>query len=258
MLDTLKEIGELDNTLIVVTADNGMPFPRCKATCYEFGIHMPLAIRWGDTIKPGRVVDDFVSFTDFAPTFLEAVGMSIPNNMTGRSLLPILQSDKSGQIDPDRDHAIVGVERHFPGGRKGGWGYPIRAIRTEQYLYIQNLAPDRWPAGDPDGPVWPDDDPTGGFGDCDGSPTKTYLCDHRKDQSYYYNLAFGKRPAEELYDVKKDPYQLRNLADQDQYKKTRTELAAGLKKDLIETKDPRMFGKGRELDGYARRYQKSL
>ncbi|MBA7682744.1 Ulvan-active sulfatase [subsurface metagenome] len=272
MLKKLEEIGELDNTLIVVTSDNGMAFPRCKATCYEFGIHMPLAIRWGGKVKPGRVVNDFVSFTDFAPTFLEAAGIAVPRNMTGKSLLPILQSAppkgvlrSSGQVDPNRDHVVVGVERHFPGGRKGGWGYPIRAIRTEQFLYIQNLAPDRWPAADPDGPVWPDDDPTGGFGDCDGSPTKTYLCSHRQDQAYYYDLAFGKNPAvpgtpygEQLYDVTKDPYQLHNLAGQGRYASIKADLAARLKKDLVETRDPRAIGKGDELDEYARKYQKPL
>ncbi|MBN2315596.1 MAG: sulfatase [Sedimentisphaerales bacterium] len=258
MMDMLKEIGELDNTLIVVTGDNGMAFPRCKATCYEFGIHMPLAIRWGSRVKPGRVVNDLVSFTDFAPTFLEAAGASVPKNMTGKSLLPILQSNRAGQVDPHRDHVVVGVERHFPGGRKGGWGYPIRAIRTERFLYIRNLTPNRWPTADPDGPVWPADDPTGGFGDCDGSPTKTYLCTHRRDQSYFFNLAFGKRPADELYDIKNDPYQLRNLADQNQYAEIKMELAARLKKELIETQDPRALGKGQELDDYALKYQKSL
>lgn len=258
MLKKLKEIGELDNTLIVVTSDNGMPFPRCKATCYEFGIHMPLAIRWGSVVKPGRIVNDFVSFTDFAPTFLETAGIAVPKNMTGKSLLPILQSARSGQVDPHRDHAVVGVERHFPSGRKGGWGYPIRAFRTEQFLYIQNLTPDRWPAADPDGPVWPDDDPTGGFGDCDGSPTKTYLCNHRQDQAQYYDLAFGKNPAEQLYDVTKDPYQLQNLADQSRYAKIKADLAARLRRELLETKDPRAIGKGDELDGYARKFQKPL
>jgi uncharacterized sulfatase len=258
MLDTLEKIGELDNTLIVVTSDNGMPFPRCKASCYEFGIHMPLAIRWGNKVKPGRVVNDFVSFIDFAPTLLEAAGFPVPKNMIGKSLMPILQSDRSGQVDPYRDHVVVGVERHFPGGRNGGWGYPIRAIRTERFLYIKNLASERWPAGDPDGPVWPDDDPTGGFGDCDGSPTKTYLCDHKQDQAYYYNLAFGKHPAEELYDVKKGPFQLRNLASQNRYDQIKTKLAAKLKEDLIKNKDPRAIGEGSELDNYARKYQKSL
>jgi N-sulfoglucosamine sulfohydrolase len=258
MLKKLEDVGELDNTLVVVTADNGMAFPRCKATCYEFGIHMPLAIRWGRKVKPGRVLDDFVSFTDFAPTFLDAAGVKVPGNMTGESLLPVLQSAGSGQVDPNRDHAVVGLERHFPGGRKGGWGYPVRAIRTDQYLYIRNLAPDRWPTADPDGPVWPDDDPTGGFGDCDGSPTKTYLCEHKQDGAHFFNLAFGKRPAEELYDVKKDPFQLQNLAEQRRYAGVKAKLAARLKKDLLDTQDPRALGRGQELDDYARKYQDCL
>jgi len=258
MVEKLEEIGELDNTIIVVTSDNGMPFPRCKATCYEFGIHMPLAIRWGSVVKSGRVVNDFVSFTDFAPTFLEAAGIGVPNNMTGESLLPILRSARSGQVEVGREHVVVGMERHFPGGRKDGLGYPIRAIRTEQFLYIQNLTPDRWPAADPVGPVWPDDDPTGGFGDCDGSPTKTYLCNHRQDQSKYYELAFGKNPAEQLFDVTKDPYQLQNLADQSQYAESKADLAERLKRDLVETEDPRAIGRGDELDEYARKFQKSL
>ena len=258
MLEKLEAIGELDNTLVVVTSDNGMPFPRCKATCYEWGIHMPLAVQWGGRIKPKRIVDDFVSFTDFAPTFLDAAGISVPKNMTSQSLLPVLQSGRSGQVDAGRDHVVVGVERHFPGGRKGGWGYPIRAIRTGQYLYIHNLAPDRWPVGDLVGPVWPDDDPTGGLGDCDGSPTKTYLCNHREDQAYYYDLAFGKRPAEELYDVTRDPYQLHNLADQSRYAKIKADLAARLEKDLLDAKDPRSIGRGHELDELARKYQECL
>ena len=258
MLNKLQDIGELDNTIVVVTSDNGMAFPRCKATCYEFGIHMPLAIRWGSQVRPGRVVNDFVGFTDFAPTFIEAAGIPVPANMTGKSLMPILQSDRSGWVDPERDHVVVGVERHFPGGRKGGWGYPIRAIRTAQFLYIRNLAHDRWPVGDPDGPVWPDDDPTGGFGDCDGSPTKTYLCEHREDRAYHYELAFGKRPAEELYDVKKDPYQLKNLAGQRRYAKVKADLAARLTEELLKTEDPRALQRGHELDGYARSFQKPL
>ena len=71
MLKTLEEHGELDNTLVVVTSDNGMPFPRAKATAYNYGVHMPLAIRWGRGInKSGRIIEDFVNHIDFAPTFL--------------------------------------------------------------------------------------------------------------------------------------------------------------------------------------------
>jgi len=258
MIAQLEAIGELENTLIVVTGDNGMPFPRCKAACYEWGIHVPLAVYWGGQIRGARVIDDFVSFTDLAPTFLEAAGLPVPEYMTGKSLMPLLMAEGSGRIEAQRDRVVVGVERHFPGGRAGGWGYPIRAIRTRQYLYIRNLASDRWPAGDPTGPVWPDDDPTGGFGDVDGSPTKRYLCEHRSDHRRFYDLAFGKRPAEELYDVSQDPYQLQNLADDTRYAEAKSELARRLKRELINTQDPRALGRGQELDDYARNCQESL
>ncbi len=258
MLDKLEEIGELDNTLIVFTGDNGMAFPRCKATCYEWGIHMPLAIRWGDFVKGGRVVDDFISFTDFAPTFLEAAGVEIPESMTGRSLMNILRSGNSGQVDPERDHIVAGVERHMPGGREGGWGYPIRAIRTEQYLYIRNYAPDRWPAGDPEGPAWPDDDQTGGFGDVDGCPTKDFIVANKSSKEYYFNLVFGKRPKEELYDVVKDPYQLINLAGDPGLQEVKAGLRERLAAELGTTGDPRATGRGAELDQHAIDYQNSL
>jgi uncharacterized sulfatase len=258
MLEALDRTGELDNTLIVFTGDNGMAFPRCKATCYEWGIHVPLAIRWGDVVKGGRVVDDFVSFTDFAPTFLEAAGIEIPESMTGKSLMNILKSPESGQIEPERDHVVAGVERHFPGGRDGGWGYPIRAIRTDRYLYIHNYAPDRWPAGDPDGPVGPDDDMTGGFGDIDGCPTKDYLVAHKSDLEYFYNLAFGMRPEEELYDVVQDPFQLNNLAGDPGFLEIKAGLRDLLDEELMKTEDPRATEKGAELDQYAIDYQSSL
>ncbi len=258
MLKMLEAKGELDNTIIVVTGDNGMAFPRAKATCYDSGTHMPLAIRWGDKVKAGQVVDDFASFTDFAPTFLEAAGVKVPGNMLGKSLMPILCARKSGQIERDRDFIIVGVERHFPGGRKDGWGYPIRAIRNDKYLYIKNYSPDRWPVADPGGPVWPADDPTGGYGDVDGSPSKTYLYNNKENYPQLFNLAFGKRPAEELYEVEPDPYQMNNLADNPQYLTVKNELAQKLQEELKRTEDPRAIGKGKKLDEYARLYTKSL
>ena len=72
MLTLLEEQGELENTVVIVTSDNGMPFPRIKGQVYEYSNHLPLAIMWKDGIRnPGRSVDDFVNFIDFAPTFLE-------------------------------------------------------------------------------------------------------------------------------------------------------------------------------------------
>ena len=150
MLKTLEAAGELDNTIIVVTSDNGMPFPRAKSTIYNYGVHMPLAIRWGKGIKnPGRIIDDFVNHIDFAPTFLQAAGVKAPKEMTGRSLMNLLKSNKSGFLDPARDMTVVGLERHT-WTRPEGRTYPRRAIYTKDYAYIRNYEPDRWPMGGPD------------------------------------------------------------------------------------------------------------
>lgn len=254
MLKTLEELGQLDNTMIVVTADNGMPFPRAKATLYDYGARMPLAIRWGAKVKPGREVTDFVSFTDFAPTFLEAAGLPVPASMTGRSLMPVLLSEKSGQVDPARDSAVYGIERHFPGSRREGAGYPMRAIRTKDYLYIRNLTPDHSPVGDHPGPVWPEDDPVGGFGDTDGGPTKTYMWEHRQEYPELFRLAFEKRPAEELYAANDDPYNMKNLAAEPAYAGTKETLAKRLQEHLVRTEDPRATGKGDLLDEIMKNY----
>ncbi len=254
ILTVLEKRGELDNTLIVVTADNGMPFPRAKGNLYDYGVRMPLAIRWGNRVPGGRVVRDFVSFTDFAPTFLEAAGLPIPKDMTGRSLIPVLVSSKSGQVDAGRDCAVFGIERHFPGSRPEGAGYPSRAIRTKDYLYIRNLTPDRNPVGDHPGLVWPDNDPTRGFGDTDGGPSKTYLFENREKEKRLFDLAFGKRPAEELYDVVRDPYNLKNLAAEPSYAEAKRQLVKRLDEYLVRTLDPRAVGQGQILDEIMKRF----
>ena len=113
MLRAIEERGELDNTLVVVTADNGMPFPRIKGQEYELSNHLPLAIMWKQGLEsPGRVSDDFVSFIDFAPTFVELAGLDWDATgmapSPGRSLTDILYSTKAGQINPARDHVLIG------------------------------------------------------------------------------------------------------------------------------------------------------
>jgi uncharacterized sulfatase len=254
MLNTLESRGELANTLVVVTADNGMAFPRAKANLYDFGTRMPLAMQWPARVPAGRSVHDFVRFPDLAPTFLKAAGLDPPSTMTGRSLMPVLTSTRSGQIEPGRDAAVMGIERHFPGSRPDGAGYPCRAIRTRDYLYIRNLTPDRSPAGDRPGPVWPDDDPTGGYGDADGGLSKTYLCRNREKHPELFQLAFGHRPAEELYAVHQDPYNLKDLADEPTHGRIKARLAAKLDNFLKQTKDPRVTGQGADLDKVMRKY----
>ena len=240
MIKALEEAGELDNTIIIVTSDNGMPFPRAKTTCYDYGTHMPLAICWGDKIKGGARVDDFISFIDFAPTLLEAVGIDIPAGTTGNSFLDILLSNKSGQVDATRNRVFTALERHTY-CRPDGVPYPIRTIRKGDWLYMLNFEPDRWPAGNPDF-----DSPHQGFyGDIDAGPTRKYIIENKDEEAgkYYYDLSTAKHPEVELYNVKDDPYQLYNLASDSTYIDLCSELRAELFEYLTETNDPRMDGK---------------
>ncbi len=245
----LEEIGALDNTIIVMTGDHGMPFPRCKTNLYDMGVRVPMAIRWGDKVKGGRRVSDFMSFTDLAPTFLKAAGVDVPADVTGRSLLPILFSKKQGRIGTKRDHVIFGRERHTPAQAKPSKdGYPCRGIRTDEYLYIRNFKPDRWPAGVPEGATHS----IGVFSDVDDSPTKSYLIDNRMDPvvKRYYDLSFSKRPGEELFNITKDRFQINNVAADPQYSQIKAKLAARLIAELKSTDDPRVVGGGEKFDEY--------
>jgi N-sulfoglucosamine sulfohydrolase len=253
----LEKTGELDNTIVIMTGDHGMPFPRCKSNLYEMGVHIPLVIRWGDKIRSGRRLTDFVSFIDFAPTFLEAAGLKAPQSMTGRSLLPLLKSSKSGQIEKERDHVIFGKERHVPAqGIPEMGGYPCRGLRNRRFLYIRNFAPDRWPAGVPEGATHP----IGRLADCDDGPTKAFLMENRNHPDYktFFELSFAKRPAEELYDFDKDPDQLNNIADDPAYEKIREEMSAQLMAELKTSGDPRATGDPVLFDQYPYRARYEL
>ena len=210
---------------------------------------MPLAARWKDRVPGGRTVTDFVSTTDIAPTFLEAAGVRVPDAMTGRSLLAILESGRSGRVAPERDHVIFGRERHVVAQEAPELGgYPSRGIRTDKYLYIRNYEPRRWPAGTPD--YENAQVPNAWLADCDNSPTKSFLWEGRDDPAVrrHYELAFGMRPAEELYDLEKDPGQVSNVADIAEYVRTRKALAVRLTRGLIATGDPRIEGRGALFD----------
>jgi arylsulfatase A-like enzyme len=217
-----------------------MPFPRVKGQMYEADFRLPLAMMWPGVCRPGRVVDDLVSFIDLAPTFLEAANIEPPDDVTGRSLLNILQSDASGWIDATRDRVFMGKERHDL-GREGDRGYPVRCIRTKEFLYVRNFAPDRWPAGNPET----------GFTNIDSSPTKALILDqHKQGHDRYYALAMGKRPAEELFRVEQDPDCLHNLADDPDYAEIKAKLWAELKATLERQGDPRIAGQGDVFDTY--------
>ncbi|MEE2827444.1 MAG: sulfatase [Planctomycetota bacterium] len=245
-IDQLAAIGQLDNTIVVVTGDHGMPFPRCKSNLYDSGVRVPMAVQWPAKIKPGRTVTDFVSTQDLAPTFLELAQVPAPQAMTGRSWTKIFGSPLSGRIESERDHLFTGKERHvLCQEAPDTGGTPMRAIRTDDYLLIRNFTPDRWPAGTPDYQkatipgVW--------LGDCDNGPTKTYMVDHQDedaDHRWKYDLAFGKRPEYELYVQADDPGQLKNVAADPAYRSIRESLNRRLTAELRRTGDPRIQGNG--------------
>jgi uncharacterized sulfatase len=237
MINTLEERELLDNTIIIYTSDNGMAFPSAKNNLYEYGIHMPLAIRWPKGIaRGGRTIEDLVSLTDLGPTLLEVAGITPPEAMTGQSLLNIFKSSSSGRVDPKRGYVFSGKERHTI-CRVGDLPYPQRSVRDYQFLYIRNLEPDRWPAGSPDEKSvhgWI-------FGDIDQSPSMSYILDHQNEKNVnpLFLKATAKRPYEELYDIVKDPYCLNNLADLGIYLEEKMRLSKALDAYLLRTEDPR-------------------
>jgi N-sulfoglucosamine sulfohydrolase len=257
MIEMLERVGELENTIIIVTSDNGMPFPRAKANLYEDGIHVPLAIRWSARVPGGRVVDDLVNLVDLTPTVLEAAGVQHPGTypLAGRSIMNILTSSAEGLVDPSRDATFAGRERHSS-ARWNNFGYPQRALRTQQYLYIRNYRPERWPAGTPrkyedDGRLGP---MHGGYHDIDAAPTLDGMTANAQDPFFgrYLHLAVGRRPAEELYDIVNDPACVNNLALRPEYAEKTAQLRTRLEAFLRETEDTRVLDGGEIWESYER------
>ncbi len=253
ILKHLKDAGELDNTVVVISGDHGAPgFPGGKCNLYDFGTSVAL-VAAGPGIPGPRVVDDFTNLMDLTPTFLDVGGVKHPDGLNGKSLWPVLTSKKGGQVDPDRTRVITGRERHVAAARDGNLPYPQRALRTKDFLYVRNFAPDRFPLGSPK-TVTADTAPTAdaltndtyaAFADMDASPTKAWLVEHRNDPKWkwHYEYAFAKRPAEELFDLKADPDQIKNVADDKEYEATRKKLAEQLMKELNAAGDPRVTEK---------------
>lgn len=246
LIQALKDAGEFDNTIIVVTADNGMPFPRVKGLSYEHSHHMPLAIMWKEGIKnPGRVIEDYVSFTDFAATFVDISGLDAKNlsmkPIQGQSLAPYFNSSKTTLKTPEKNYVLLGQERHDV-GRPNDEGYPVRGIVKDGFMYLINYKNDRWPAGNPET----------GYTNTDGSPTKTEILNLNRsgENTYYWDLNFGKHPKEELYQISIDENCLNNLANHEDYKNIKTELKNILEIELKKQNDPRIFGNGDVFDNY--------
>jgi uncharacterized sulfatase len=274
MIAYLEEIGELENTIIIVTSDNGMPFPRAKANTYEYGVHVPFAVRFPKQFPGGRVVDDPISFVDIAPTILSLTN-TLQDGMqpiSGRDISNLLNSKKQGIINPAEHFVFTGRERHSA-SRYLNWGYPQRAIHSKDYLYIWNIKPERYPAGAPQrfksekkeqllpmfglgkkGKYIKD----AAYSDVDDSPSKAFLIEHHNDENIkpYFDLAYAKRPEVELFDLKKDPFCVTNVAGKTEYADVEKEMKKALMKELRKSKDPRIVGPDTEIFDSYKRYSK--
>lgn len=255
LIDAVEKAGELDNTLIVISGDHGAPgFPHGKCNLYGFGTGVCLSVT-GPGVHGGRIVDDFVNLTDLAPTFLEAAGLPVPEVMTGRSLWPVLKSDKQGLVDPQRTWVVTGRERHVESARADFTPYPQRALRTAEHVLIVNFRPDRWPMGDPYG-LDSSSPPTAEqitettrvtHPDEDAGPTKAWLIGmrHSPEWAKHYQWVYGKRPKYELYDLRQDPHETKNVADDPAYAAVKADLEKRLMDELSRTGDPRLIDDGR-------------
>lgn len=250
MLTDLETRGLLENTLVIVTSDHGPPFPRGKGNVYELANHVPLAMMWPKGIsEPGRVVTEFVSFVDIAPTLIDVAGLTWQDAgmapAAGHSLTDIICRSKD--VTPpslpvlSRDHVLLGKERTDV-GRPNDGGYPTRGIVTGEWLYVENFEPTRWPGGNPET----------GYMDCDAGKTKSVILhNHRADpDDLFWALCFGQRPSEELYNLKSDPDCVQNLAEHANFATQKAKLREQMHDELIIQDDPRMLGNGGVFDAY--------
>jgi arylsulfatase A-like enzyme len=252
LLEELKKAGQYENTIIAISGDHGAPgFPQGKCNLYDFGSKVALAVSGPGVVK-GRVLNDFVSLPDLAPTFLEAGSIQIPDAMSAKSLWPSLSSPKDKMADPSRTQVYIGRERHVAVAREGYLPYPQRAIRTEDHLFIINFKPERYPMGDPY-MLGTENEPNVDtltnttfvtLPDEDAGPTKAWLVKHRVEWHEVYHNAYGKRPREELYDLKKDPDQMNNVAGKKGYQKVQAQLREKLLAEMRNTQDPRLINDG--------------
>jgi len=258
LLEELDRAGERSKTLIAVSGDHGAPgFPHGKCNLYGFGTGVSLIVS-GAGVQGGRVVDDMVTLPDLAPTFLEAGGVKPPAVMTGRSLWNVLRSERQGLVDPARTWVVAGRERHVEIARPDYTPYPQRVLRTLDHALIVNFKPERWPLGDHyrlDGKDEPTFDEVAQttfvtLPDDDAGPTKAWFVGARKspEWSAQFDKFYGRRPMFELYDLRKDPDEMNNVAEDPAYAAIRKEMTERLFAILRETGDPRMLEDGKYFE----------
>ena len=250
LIKEVEKLGELDNTLIIISGDHGAPgFPRGKTNVYDFGARVLFAARWPGKIKAGQVVKEPISLVDVAPTFLAAAGLPSVDSMNGQDLLPALAEGDHSKL---RGWALIGREVHVETAREKQLPYPVRSLRTPDFLYVVNFKPERYPMGGPqklageNPPSWEEVNANTRltYADVDAGPTRTWMLQNRDNPEFamQWELGFGQRDEIELFDLKKDPHQVNNVANTTGYREVQEELHAQLMAELEKNQDPRLDG----------------
>ncbi len=194
VLEELQRQGVADNTWILFLSDNGRPFPRCKTTVFDSGVRTPFIVRWPGHVAPDSVSESIVSSVDIAPTILQIAGLMPLPSFQGKSFLPILEDPKA----ETRRYAFAEHNWH-------DYEAFERGVRSKQYTYFFN--------GTPNLPATPPADAV-------ASPTfqaMRRLRDQGKLAPHQMGCFSVPRPKEELYDLKTDPYALKNVARDPKY-----------------------------------------
>ncbi len=222
----LERQGVLDQTFVVYLSDNGMPFPRAKTTLYDSGIHTPLIVRYPPVVEPGSVHAGLVSTIDVAPTILELASVE-QTTMQGRSLIPMLE-----------DPAATVREAIFAEADWHDFEQFTRAVRTERFLLVRNYYWDK--------PLWNSVDSLNAL------TWKGFMEVHKagKLTPAQRFLFVEPRPFEELYDLKTDPYSLRNVVDDPKHRTELYKLRTMLDNWRVETDD--QMPPERRRDGWTR------
>ncbi len=221
LLETLKQSGKADDTLVLFTSEQGSQFPGCKWTSWDTGIHTALVARWPGKTATGKRTDAMVQYADVVPTFLDAARVEAPKNLDGTSFLPALL----GKKDSHRNFTY-GAHNNLPEGP----AYPIRTVFDGKYRYIRNLTPDE---------MYIEKHLMGGMGALNNPYWHTWVRDSW-DTPRTYNLVkrYQSRPGEQLYHTADDGYEMKNLANDPKYAEIKNRLSGELDRWMKSQGDP--------------------
>ncbi len=221
VLDELERAGKADNTLVIFIGDHGAQFSRGKATCYEGGLRIPMLLRWPGQVKPGIVREELVSTVDILPTVIQATGLPARASLPGRSLLPLA----ADRVIPWRKYLFAERTAYHSGSF-----FPQRTIRDGQYKLILNLMPAR---KNPVAQTY--QTMQSGFFLYGTNAVELDAAPRHVQQAY---AIWRSPPPVELYDLRHDPWEFRNLGERPEMAIVKQRLLDALQRFRTQHGDP--------------------